>query len=244
MSAHVKHDVRRVFVLGIEIIFMGIVSFFLPFIISTKVPANQVSQFTMISMMAFLLLFVIPMLILPRRRILKVNLDSNVQDVPKNIDNVIRELKVDDLLESLARLESDKEHLSLENRSLKLEIDWFFLKWEQEALDLLYTSPRSAMIIVWLWLKQDIQRLVKQLPLFSGKDNEMPESLGEMLDTLEMNGDIDHEMVVDIKGMEAFRNRVVAGDTPEIDADIAFSFIKQAFDISKNMTKKLSIEQN
>jgi hypothetical protein len=180
----------------------------------------------------------------PWRGEFRVTSDSSAQNLPARIDDVIKELKVDDLLQSLAQLESDKEHLSLDKKRLELERYRLFFEWQQEVLDLLEMNPQSAIIMVWLWFKQNMKRMARRLPLFDENGKEMPESLDEILSALEINGDIDWKMLTDIREMQAFRNRVAYGDTGEIDMEIAVSFVQQAFNISKDITKKLSIEQN
>jgi hypothetical protein len=171
----------------------------------------------------------------------KSTLDRNGQDVSANIDDSTEELKVDDLLKCLAQFEWDKKILTIENERLKLQIEWLFSMWKQGPLDLVQISPRSAMMITWLWLELSTQWLAGQLPLFEGENSAISKPLDEILDALEINGNIDYKMVNSIKEMEAFRNRVAAGDTPEIDEDIAVSFVLQAFDISKNIKDKLAV---
>ena len=244
MLAYVKQNVRLLLIWVLGMTFVGSIVYFLPLIIRTRIPPSQVIEITIISITIFVLLLIILTSIVPWRGEFRVTSDSSAQNLPARIDDVIKELKVDDLLQSLAQLESDKEHLSLDKKRLELERYRLFFEWQQEVLDLLEMNPQSAIIMVWLWFKQNMKRMARRLPLFDENGKEMPESLDEILSALEINGDIDWKMLTDIREMQAFRNRVAYGDTGEIDMEIAVSFVQQAFNISKDITKKLSIEQN
>ncbi len=244
MLAYIKQNVRLLLIWVLGMTFVGSIVYFLPLIIHTRIPPSQVTEITVISIMSFVLLLVILTSIVPWRGEFKATSDSRVQNLPANIDDVIKELKVDDLLQSLAQLESDKEHLNLDKKRLELEGYQLFFEWQQEVLDLLEMNPQSAIIVAWLWFEQDMKRMARRLPLFDENGKEMPESLDEILSALEINGDIDWKMLTDIREMHAFRNRVAYRDTGEIDMEIAVSFIQQAFDISKNMAKRMWIEQN
>lgn len=243
MFTYIKHNLHRMLVWTIGVIFIGLISYFLPLVISTKAPANQVTQITIVSMMIFLL-FIVSLILIMFRRTFEGTLNSRVQDLPADIDDVIKELKVDDLLKSLAQLESDKEHLSLDNKGLKLENERLLMEWRGEALKLVETSPQSSIIMAWLWLQQDIRRTAKQLSSFGENGKGMPESLDEILSALEIDGNIDYRMLADIREMHVFRDRVVYADAGEVDMEVAVPFLRQAFDISKQIANKLSVEQN
>ncbi len=87
-------------------------------------------------------------------------------------------------------------------------------------------------------------RLQKDKEYGKSEAEKMKKELEEVHEEMKFQGKIDDKMWADIKEMHILRNRVVYGYEGEVDMEIAVSFIKQTFDISKNIAENLLIEQN
>lgn len=130
------------------------------------------------------------------------------------------------------RLELDKQRLDLQKEQQTVE-------WQREALTLTTISPRSAIMIAWLGIEQELQRLINQKnsPIQASTDRVRPPS--QIITVLRSEDYINEETFDILKNMQNARNKIAHGfNGEEISAEDAMRFVQQAILIEKTLSAK------
>jgi hypothetical protein len=134
----------------------------------------------------------------------------------------------------------EKQRLELEKQKTQLEREQQTIGWQKEALEVAQVSPRSAIVVAWIGVEQELSRTSRRLNL-SFRPGTNIAQLIFTIKVLNEPGYITQAELETLKRMQEVRNRVVHGDKESVPTvEEAIGYIQDAI----NITKKLaSIEE-
>ena len=135
----------------------------------------------------------------------------------------------------------EKQRLVLEKQKVELEREQQTIGWLKEALAVVQESPRSAIVIAWIGVEQELKRTARRPNLLSQPDESSILERFAVVKALNEAGYINQAELETLKRMQGVRNRIIHGAGENVpSAEEAIKYIYDAINITKRLA---SIEE-
>ncbi len=134
----------------------------------------------------------------------------------------------------------EKQRLELEKQKIQLEREQQTIGWQKEALAVVQVSPRSAIVIAWIGVEQELNHIARRSIKLIRPGTNITQPFF-IINALKEADYINQHELETLKRMQEVRNRVVHGIEESVPStEEAISYIQDAI----NITQKLaSIEE-
>jgi hypothetical protein len=137
-------------------------------------------------------------------------------------------------------LSVEKQRLELEKQKIQLEREQQTIGWQKEALEVVQVSPRSAIVIAWIGVEQELNHIARRSINLIRPGTNITQPFSTINALSEADYINQHELET-LKRMQEVRNRVAHGIEESLPStEEALNYIQDAI----NITQKLaSIEE-
>jgi len=132
-------------------------------------------------------------------------------------------------------LSVEKQRLELEKQKIQLEREQQTIGWQKEALEVVQVSPRSAIVIAWIGVEQELNHIARRSInlIRPGTNITQPFFIINALNEADY---INQHELETLKRMQEVRNRVVHGIEESVPStEEAISYIQDAINITQKL---------